>query len=178
MRKPMGGDRGGSGSRLGGARARVLRVRSRAGLLPALLLVGLVGATGCASPLDLAWTGLEQAERRWAENAPDHYAFTYQDICYCALQIIHSEVRDGVVVAAEWGGADEDPGPESGPEPEGYTVEDLFERIRKELERDPFEATTHFDPVLGYPTRVFFDYQENTIDEEWGFRVEGFTVLP
>jgi hypothetical protein len=41
----------------------------------------------------------------------------------------------------------------------------------------PYEARTVFDPTLGYPVDVYFDYQASVADEEWGFQVTEFAIL-
>ncbi len=158
-------------------RTRVMRRRA-AGLRLAILggvLMAAPGLVACAEPLGPERDALEAAERKWTENGPAHYAFDYRNSCFCAPMHLRIEVLNGEVVATEWGGsAESDPGIEL----EGSTVEELFARVRLELAHEPARAATEYHPVLGYPVRVFFDYEENTSDEEWGFEVMDFTPDP
>lgn len=154
----------------------VSKRRSGAGAPRWVLLAALLtlGVAACVDPLGPEAARLERAERLWAENRPGHYTFTYQRVCFCPLAVVSVEVLDGEVVAVEWAG----PGEEPEIELEGHTIDELFDRTRSELERDPFRATLEFDPALGHPTSVYFDYEEHVADEEWGFQVEDFTIVP
>lgn len=131
--------------------------------------------TACQDPLAPNWDGLERAERLWAETAPAHYSFIYRTQCFCAAEALSIEVLNGEVVSVE--PADPTQQPPLDAEVTGYTIEELLDRVRTELRRGPHDARTVFDQSHGIPVDVFFDYQENVIDEEWGFVVEDFTVL-
>lgn len=133
-----------------------------------LILALIAGAAGCGSdPTEVEWSTLSAAERLWSEHGPGTYDYVYTSVCFCPYTPRRVSVSGGEVVAVE-------PIPPAEPpsEPlEGYTTEELFDRIRQELARDPHEHRLEFHPTLGYPLEAWFDYEENTVDEEWGFRV-------
>lgn len=142
---------------------------------PGILGAALMALPACGEPLGPERDALDVAERRWADNGPDHYSYRYREICFCGPMPMKVEVLDGQVIATEWDGSPEsDPGGEL----DGSTVEALFARVRLELAREPASAETEYHPVLGYPVRVFFDYEENTSDEEWGFEILELTPDP
>lgn len=145
----------------------------------ALVTLGIAAAlaatlVGCRDPLGPQADRLAEARARWAASAPASYAYDYRNLCYCGLIHIRITVADGEVVSVESLG--EEPVPDV-PERAGYTVEELFDRIGKALDRDPHEARLSFDPDRGHPLEVWFDFEEHTADEEWGFELENFTVL-
>lgn len=137
-------------------------------------LLALAVAGGCADALAPDRDALRSAEARWAIRGPDRYEYDYVETCFCGFRPRHVVVENGVVTSVR---ALEPSTAGDGDRPEGYTVEELFERVRAELARNPHDARTAFDPALGFPTEVWFDYREHVIDEEWGFRVSAFVAL-
>ena len=57
------------------------------------------------------------------------------------------------------------------------TVEKQFAFIRAALREQPYRVEIEYDPVLGYPRRVYIDPKPYTADEEYGFAIEAFSVL-
>lgn len=130
--------------------------------------------TACGNPLEPEVASLQEARARWKGSAPASYAYDYRNNCFCGPIHIRITVADGEVASVE--SLTDEPVPDV-PEREGYTVEDLFDRIGGALALDPHLARLAFDPDLGYPVEVWFDLEELTSDEEWGFEVENFTSL-
>ena len=58
------------------------------------------------------------------------------------------------------------------------TVEELFATIEQIIARDPYLLTVRYDPERGFPTYVFADYERSAVDEENGFQVGEFQLLP
>ena len=52
-----------------------------------------------------------------------------------------------------------------------HSVEGLFDRLQRALDRDPVSTRIEYHPNFGFPTQVFIDYDERIADEETGFRV-------
>lgn len=140
------------------------------GLATGLALLLAAAVAGCADPLAPELDRLRQAERRWAAAGPPSYAYTFTNRCYCPLAELRVVVENGAVVSVESTGDPSIDPRDAG----GYTVEELFERIRQEIAREPHEVRASFHEGLGYPISVWFDYEEHAIDEEWGFEVTGF----
>jgi hypothetical protein len=138
-----------------------------------LALALMAAGAACASdPMEAEWSTLVGAERLWRERGPDSYAYVFTPVCFCPHQPRRVTVLDGEVAAVE-------PVPlaEPAPEPlEGYTIDELFDRIRQELARDPDAHRLEFHPTLGYPRDAWFDYEKEAVDEEWGFTVTELTA--
>jgi hypothetical protein len=58
------------------------------------------------------------------------------------------------------------------------TVDDLFDLIQDAIDRDAHLIRTGYDPSNGTPRDVYFDYEEFTIDEEFGFEVRNAAPIP
>ena len=134
----------------------------------ALLLVLAVAA---CDPLGPEFDRLQDAEERWARNRPDSYSFVLEWSCLCEYYGGTRIVVEGdSIVSAE-------PVEEMlGEELPMFTIDDLLAHIRRELDKDPDEATVRFAD-LGYPTYASFDFDEDSLDDEYGIRIEEFTVL-
>ena len=128
---------------------------------------------GCADPAAPELDRLRVAEARWAEAGPASYAYTFANRCYCPLGELRVVVENGAVVSAEPAGEDlMDPRVA-----DGLTMEELFARIRHEIEREPHETRVTYHEETGHPVSAWFDYDERAIDEEWGFEVTAFQPL-
>jgi len=58
------------------------------------------------------------------------------------------------------------------------TVENLFGMIQSAINRRAYNIVVTYDSVIGYPTSVFVDYERNTADEEFIFRIDSFQDTP
>lgn len=125
---------------------------------------------GCSSVTGPAAEELEENLRTWRARGISSYTYAYRLNCFCGgpgIRPVEIEVRDGAVAAVrvlETGEPEEFFDPEAFP-----TVEDLFQTIREALDRDPFRIRAEYDDLLGYPRDVFIDFEQNVIDEEFGF---------
>lgn len=141
-----------------------------------LALAALVlASTGCS---DLLGTGEDRIEANfdtWRSERPALYQFTYQRVCFCpgpepvvitvdGDSVIHVSVKDG-------------DGPPAGTLSDYPTIEGLFEQLREWRDRDPYREEMEFHDGLGYPTDVFFDFEERVADEEMGFRVRDLRAM-
>ena len=154
-----------------------LRLR-RAAILAAILPLF---AAGCEDIFGSGDVGrerdeLEDARAQWARNGTDSYEMTVSRVCFCGPLAVRVRVQGGQVVSRV--------DPETGAPITGSmyddvdTVEDLFEFIDESLDEDPHEADAEYDGSRGFPTHAYFDYSENIADEEGGFIVSDFTLLP
>lgn len=141
-------------------------------LLAVLALIGAV-QTGCRDPLAPLGEDLAVARARWEANGPASYRYDYRDVCYCAVRHLRITVTDGAVSDVEWLG--DAPPLEQGPQ--GFTIDDLFDRLATGLAEGPADADIRFDAALGYPVQAHVDPIENAIDEEWGFVVESLVAI-
>ncbi|NNG16040.1 MAG: hypothetical protein HKM89_06120, partial [Gemmatimonadales bacterium] len=118
-------------------------------------------------PLNVAeFRELLVAERQWAARSFDDYAFVTRQSCFCSPEVllqVEVEVRGGTItsvtdvvtdtlVRAELYSA-------------WYTVEDVFERIRRAGGVSQVaDVVVAFDPVLGYPTSFATQFDQSILD--------------
>ena len=57
-----------------------------------------------------------------------------------------------------------------------YTIPELLQVIKANIDRKPVKQTLNFNPTYGYPTSVFFDFSEMIADEEIGYEITNFKV--
>ena len=139
-----------------------------------LLAAALLAGACSSSPLESELDDLDDARARWEARAIDDYRFQLAYTCEClGYGPIAIEVRDGVIVSAEWAGLE---GPGTQGELRAMTVEQMFDRIRASLDEDPHWMRSHYAGD-GYPLDVLFDFSEETVDDEWGFVVSAFEAL-
>lgn len=143
----------------------------------ALLALAAV-TSGCSDVTGLG-RELERNRELWGSDGPASYDFDYGVVCYCPPQVtraVRITVEDDGVVAATYVDSGEPVDPF---DPEDFpTVDDLFDEIESALAENPYRVQAEYDPQLGYPTHVFFDFEENIADEEWGFVVSRFASSP
>ena len=120
---------------------------------------------------------LALAEAEWSTNKPKTYEFTLKIICFCAPAPPGSEP----IVFRVNNGAGSRVGSLRTRSPEDLekygTVEKQFAFIRAALREQPYRVEIEYDPVLGYPRRVYIDPKPYTADEEYGFAIEAFIAL-
>jgi hypothetical protein len=57
-----------------------------------------------------------------------------------------------------------------------YTIPELLQVIKANVDRKPVKQTLNFNPTYGYPTSVFFDFSEMIADEEIGYEITNFKI--
>lgn len=118
---------------------------------------------------------LEEARRTWVEAGPDDYTITWNRQCFCAPEDIgpfETRVNSGNITESVR------IDPSTGEEPARHetTVEQLFATIEQYLDQHPVEIEVSYEPVLGFPVRMFADVDLMMADEEFGFEV--LSLLP
>ena len=123
---------------------------------------GLISGDGFLG--DSSEADLLAARTLWQEARPSDYDFVFEWQCFCALAAfgaIEVEVRDGGMVNVAQDGL--------------LTVDGVFTFIADGFQRNAARVRVNYDPVLGYPAKVWIDYDLNTVDDESGFRLVGFS---
>ena len=136
------------------------------------LIAAVFMGTPWAVRADEAW---DAARARWDAAGVSSYAYTYQKVCEC-----HREQPSDTIVTVEQGRIvdvryDRDEYLAEVPvPPERYawfrTVDDLFALVAGALERAAVVRVS-YEPRLGYPTRIFVDYERDLVGEEVELRV-------
>ncbi len=155
-------------------------------------LAPLTRATVGAAALAAVWLGtstpaaagpredLAHARALWKAAGIARYEYGYNKYCAC-----HKDnppetivtVRDGKVVRVRHRPVGYDREVEA---PRGlqyyWTVDGLFDLVGKALARNA-EVRAAYDPKLGYPTRIYVDYDRKLIGDEVDLRVTRFDRL-
>lgn len=142
----------------------------------ALALAALIlASTGCSDILGVGTDGLESNFDTWRSERPHLYQFTYQRVCFCPRTepVVITVDGDSVIDVSVKDGE----GPPDGVLSDYPTIERLFEQLREWRDRDPYREQMEFHDGLGYPTDVFFDFEERVADEEMGFRVRDLRAM-
>lgn len=159
---------------------RVKRRASYPRLAPAVLALALLpAACGVTGPDDPSLREEIEARReQWEARPFRDYAARLQRECFCLPEArgpVRVEVRQGRVARVVE--------PDSGELVEDRLwhlfppVDGLFVVLLEAVEGGADDVEVEWDPGLGFPTRIFIDYDRRTADEELGFRVESVAPL-
>jgi hypothetical protein len=121
------------------------------------MLAACTALVSCDDPT--APERLSSAEARWERAGHDSYSFTAEHSCFCiddARGPVRIVVRDGAIVSVTMisTGA-------SVADPLWFTIDDLFDLVRDELERLPERLDVEYDRALGFPVRIDYGTPEN-----------------
>lgn len=153
-------------------------VRHRSRGVVALLLLAASAAllvASCAEAGHSARGELDGGLARWDDLGLSSYSFEYRAECDCAEpepRVAMIVVRDGEVDAVSLidGGT-------PAFEPDRYpTVDALFDRLHRALEREPRSVRVEYHPLLGHPTTARVDYGGKEA-ESWTFEVADLLPL-
>jgi hypothetical protein len=143
-----------------------------------LWLTLVVLLAGCS--LSPAARALEQNKALWEEQQASHYQFQLGIGCFCpyySQMPLTIEVRDGEAISVS--AAD---GSDVAPYLEQYsradTIEELFGIIESAQSGAADEVKVEYDPEFGYPVSIDIDYIKRAVDDEVGYHVSSFELLP
>ena len=118
---------------------------------------------------------LDLGRAKWEDADLSSYEYRYQKVCEC-----HREQPSDTIVTVEQGSIvavryDRDDYLQEVPvPPEKYdwfrTVDDLFALVAGALEREAVVRAS-YEGELGYPTRIYIDYDQDLVGEEVELRV-------
>lgn len=124
---------------------------------------------------------LQSNREKWDSQAVSHYRFNLSIGCFCPYHEIMPltvEVKNGQVVSMtdvngqplrEELRANFD---------EAATVERLFAIVEQAASGGADEVKVEYDAAYGFPASISIDYIEEAIDDEIGYTVFNFEVLP
>ncbi len=123
---------------------------------------------------------LDVNQSRWGDAGISDYEFRYQKVCECHRDKPSDTIITivgGEIVGIRYDREDyleEIPVP-----PEKYswfrTIDDLFSLIATAQEREAVVRVT-YDPGLGYPTRIYIDYEQDLVGEEVELQILEFSA--
>lgn len=137
-----------------------------------LLFLFCFSLLGCETvqPLDEATTNLNL----WNEKKIVNYSFMFKRVCFCPLEYVGPHqivVQNGKITSVN--GAPYNPAGRYGVM---YTIPELLQVIKSNIDRKPVKSILNFNPTYGYPTTVFFDFSEMIADEEIGYEITNFKI--
>ncbi|MFM2401640.1 MAG: hypothetical protein RI950_1157 [Bacteroidota bacterium] len=110
----------------------------------------------------------------WNEKKIQNYSFSFKRVCFCPLEYVGPHqivVQNGKITSVN--GAPYNPAERYGVI---YTIPELLQVIKANVDRKPVKQTLNFNPTYGYPTSVFFDFSEMIADEEIGYEITNFKI--
>lgn len=122
---------------------------------------------------------------KWQSNSTGNYSFYFTNICFCFGSYrgpYHIFVKNNSIDSI-FNTYNNPTFPNSNPViPDSQfshfkTIDQEFAWVESGLASVHFWDTTYFDPVLGYPRYVYFDYEQMVADEEYGFRIDSVVIV-
>ncbi len=117
-------------------------------------------------------------QARWEALEPRHYVYTVEVRCFC-LRAARGpetvEMRDGKVVAVT--AVENGRGVVLPPEA-ALTMRRVFSALMNAAAERAERVEVEYDSIFGFPARVWIDPRSDTHDEELGFTITYFRVLP
>lgn len=121
---------------------------------------------------------LDSNRKKWDSEMASNYQFNFQWSCYCTMDFIaevNITVRENRIQGATFVESDV-------PIPldaaiERYKVMDgLFDLLQSAIGENAHTIAAKYHPELGYPTEVWIDYEQNSVDEELGFSIHNLIL--
>ena len=145
------------------------------GLLIILLLVVLL--TSCSSQNRDAY---EKNLAQWKSKGVQHYRFNLKIGCMCpwsGMMPVTVEVQNGeMLTMVASNGGDITPFQDTF-RPRG-TVEGLFDTVYAAMSRGAYSLTVQYDGIYGFPASIVVNPSKAIMDDETGYYVTNFEVLP
>jgi hypothetical protein len=145
----------------------------------ALLVIALVALlVSACSPA--SQSPLDRNRALWEAQGIRHYRFDLTIGCFCVFNDqmpLTIEVQDGQVVSMSAAG-----GADIGDFRDFYsgfdTLEKLFDTIAEAVAGQAQTLEVQYDPTYGYPASIYVDPEELVADDEVGYDVANFQILP
>ena len=159
------------------------------------LMIGvfLLVAGGCCAAPSHALRDLDDHRQLWKESGVENYRYVlihtlteFQEYA-SAIQVtvVDSRFKSAVYSQPTIGSRSDDrfvrhnePVPPRVQEGIVKTIPDMFQIARSELCEGVYKINMDFDPEYGFIRRLFVNREEFTADEEYGYKVTDFEVLP
>jgi hypothetical protein len=142
-------------------------------LLPAVLSFGLASQS-----LALTQAELNLQRALWNSKNISSYDFTLDVSCFCGPIVTPAlvSVRSGVITSVK------DPVTMAVVDPAFHdvyrTVNGLFDFLQQGVNFPAHTLEATFDPQLGYPTQIVYDFVLLVADDEGSFRARNLVAIP
>lgn len=140
-----------------------------------IFLVALLTACGASQR-----PALVHNRSLWESQAIQHYRFNLTVGCFCpwnALMPLTIEVKNGEIISmvASNGG---DITPYLDTFRADATIESLFDLVDSAISKRVYSLVVQYDPKYGFPASIVIDPSHMIMDDETGYYVTNFEVLP
>ena len=142
-----------------------------------LLIILVASLTACASPYRQPY---EKNLALWKSQSINHYRFDLRIGCMCpwsGMMPVAVEVQNGAILSmtASNGG---DITPYLDTFRPRATVENLFATVDTAISKRVYQLTVHYDAKYGFPASIVVNPSKAIMDDETGYYVTNFEVLP
>ncbi len=147
-------------------------------LLPALILLTLLGVTSCTSSIPQELT---TNEKIWREEVLKNYDFTLERQCFCPEDWrgpVNIQVRNGTAVSVTY--ITSGTVVTEGKFDKADTIDKLFKILKDayagkgDFEQKADTVNVTYNAQMGYPTTFYIDVSQTIADEEQGYTITNF----
>ena len=147
----------------------------KTGMIFLVFLVALLTACGASQR-----PALQHNRSLWESQAIQHYRFNLEVGCFCpwnALMPLTIEVKNGAIVSMV-GSNGGDITPYLDTFRAHATIESLFDLVDSAISKRVYNLVVQYDPKYGFPASIVIDPSRMIMDDETGYYVTNFEVLP
>ena len=147
----------------------------KTGMIFLVFLVALLTACGASQR-----PALQHNRSLWESQAIQHYRFNLKVGCFCpwnALMPLTIEVKNGAIVSMV-GSNGGDITPYLDTFRAYATIESLFDLVDSAISKRVYNLVVQYDPKYGFPASIVIDPSRMIMDDETGYYVTNFEVLP
>ena len=121
---------------------------------------------------------LDSNRKMWKSQMASNYQFNFQWSCYCTMDFVaevNITVGENRIQGAAFVKGDV-PIPLDAAVERYKVVESLFDLLQSAIDENAHTIAAKYHPELGYPTEVWIDYEQNSVDEELGFSIHNLIL--
>src|SRR6185436_5082013 len=140
-----------------------------------LSLITALALPSLAAPSATVTDTLQQQWAKWRAGRPPHYTYELSYVCFCSPSDrwrVEAE-GDSVIRVVPIGG-------NLGywPTLQSYSIDSVFARIRRDIDTKPAHIHIGYDETYGFPASAMVDPDAGMADEEYGYAVSNFKLVP
>ena len=107
-----------------------------------------------------------------------NYRFDFRWSCYCTMDFVaevNITVRENRIHGAVLVEGDV-PIPLDDAIERYKAMDNLFDLLQSAIDENAYTISAKYHPELGYPTDVWIDYEQHSVDEELGFSIHNLIL--
>lgn len=126
-------------------------------------------------------SGYTQNLQLWQSKRIANYQIQIQRICFCVPEITKAivvDVRGGRVVSSRYADGSPIPASAAAHFANASTIDQLFALISNATNQRYAKVEATYNPTYGFPQSIYLDQDAMMADEEVGYSISNFRVLP